>query len=51
VNFLRPVLSATGEVDAEGTVLHAGKSQAVVERACSDGRLYALASTKCAILR
>ena len=53
VNFLRPVLATTGEVHAEGVVLHAGKSQAVVEARLldADGKLYALASSTCAILR
>lgn len=53
VNFLRPVLSTTGEICAEGVVLHAGKSQAVVEARLfdGDGKLYALASSTCAILR
>lgn len=53
VNFLRPVLATTGEVYAEGVVLHSGKSQAVVEARLldADGKLHALASSTCAILR
>ena len=52
VNFLRPVLESTGEVFAEGTVLHAGRTQSVVEARLVDasGKLYALATSTCAIL-
>ena len=51
VNFLRPVTVATGRVFAEGTVLHAGRSQAVAEGRLMDagGKLYAIASTTCAV--
>jgi len=53
VNFVRPVLQGTGEVYAEGSVVHPGRSQAVVEARLVDaaGKLYALASSTCAILR
>lgn len=53
VNFLRPVLSTTPEVFAEGNVIHEGRTQAVVEARLTDalGKLYALASSTCAILR
>lgn len=53
VNFLRPVLQETGQVFAEGVVLHSGRSQAVVEARLVDaaGKLYALASSTCAVLR
>ena len=53
VNFLRPVLATTGEVFAEGVVIHEGKSQAVVEARLVDGggKLYAFATSTCAILR
>lgn len=53
VNFMRPVLSTTGEVFAEGAVLHEGRSQAVVEARLTDanGKLFAMASSTCAILR
>ena len=53
VNFMRPVFATTGEVYAEGVVLHEGKSQAVVEARLidSNGKLFALASSTCAILR
>ncbi len=53
VNFIRPVLQSTGRVYAEGTVIHTGRNQAVAEGRLvdADGKLYALASTTCAILR
>jgi uncharacterized protein (TIGR00369 family) len=53
VNFLRPVFATTGEVFGEGRVLHEGRTQAVVEARLVDasGKLYALASSTCAILR
>ncbi|MEO8539629.1 MAG: PaaI family thioesterase [bacterium] len=53
VNFMRPVFVSTGEIYAEGVVLHEGKSQAVVEARLVDakGKLYALSSSTCAILR
>lgn len=53
VNFLRPVLSTTAEVFAQGIVIHEGRSQAVVEARLTDatGKLYATASSTCAILR
>jgi uncharacterized protein (TIGR00369 family) len=53
VNFLRPVFATTGEVFAEGVVLHEGKSQAVVEATLTDaaGKRFALANSTCAILR
>ncbi len=53
VNFLRPVFPSTGEVYAEGVVIHEGKSQAVVEARLMDaaGKVYAIANSTCAILR
>lgn len=53
VNFLRPVLAATYEVFAEGIVIHEGRTQSVVEARLTDasGKLYATASSTCAILR
>ena len=53
VNFMRPIFSRTGEVYAEGVVLHEGKSQAVVEARLVDRnrKLFAVASSTCAILR
>lgn len=53
VNFLRPIFATTGEVFAEAIVIHEGKSQAVVEARLSDasGKLYAVGSSTCAILR
>ena len=53
VNFMRPVLDSTGLVFAEGKVLHAGRTQAVVEARLVDaaGKLYALATSSCAILQ
>ena len=52
VNFLRPVLQSTGRVFAEATVLHAGRTQAVVEARLVDaaGKLYAFGTSTCAIL-
>ncbi|MGE0601341.1 MAG: PaaI family thioesterase [Dehalococcoidia bacterium] len=53
VNFLRPVFPSTGEVYAEGTIAHEGKTQAVVEARLTDanGKVYAIANSTCAILR
>lgn len=53
VNFLRPVLSTTPEVFAEGTVIHEGRTQSVVEARLTDAnaKLFATASSTCAILR
>jgi uncharacterized protein (TIGR00369 family) len=53
VNFMRPVLESTGLVFAEAKVLHTGRTQAVVEARLVDasGKLYALATSTCAILQ
>ncbi|MBI2683199.1 MAG: PaaI family thioesterase [Acidobacteriales bacterium] len=52
VNFVRPVTASTGEVRAEGTIVHVGKRTAVAEAKLVDaqGKLYATASTTCIIL-
>jgi uncharacterized protein (TIGR00369 family) len=49
VNYLRAVTVATGEVTAEGRVVHAGRRSAVAEAKLTDAarRLYATASTTC----
>ena len=51
VNFMRPMLESTGEVRAEGKVVHLGKRSAVAEARLMDaqGRLYAFATTTCMI--
>jgi uncharacterized protein (TIGR00369 family) len=53
VNFVRPVLADTGEVRAEGNVVHFGKRSATAEARLydRDGKLYAHASTTCLILQ
>jgi uncharacterized protein (TIGR00369 family) len=52
VNFIRPVFPSSGELLAEGKVLHSGRTQAVVEARLVDasGKLFAVASSTCAIL-
>lgn len=52
VNFVRPVLANTGEVRAEGNVVHFGKRSATAEARLFDGerKLYAHASTTCLII-
>lgn len=52
VNYLRAVATATGEVIAEGRVLHLGRSTAMAEASLTDGagRRYAHATTTCIIL-
>ena len=49
VNYLRAVTIATGEVTAEGRLVHAGRRSAVAEAKLVDaaGRLYATASSTC----
>jgi uncharacterized protein (TIGR00369 family) len=49
VNYLRAVTLATGEVTAEGRLVHAGRRSVVAEAKLADasGRLYATASTTC----
>lgn len=52
VNFLRPVLESTGRVFAEATVMHSGRTQAVLEARLVDaaGKLFAFGTSTCAIL-
>ncbi|MEO5936337.1 MAG: PaaI family thioesterase [Terriglobales bacterium] len=52
VNFVRPVLDTTGEVRAEGNILHFGKRSATAEGKLVDlaGKVYAHASSTCLIL-
>jgi uncharacterized protein (TIGR00369 family) len=51
MNFVRPVLHDTGEVRAEGTLIHLGKRSATSEARLVDsaGKLYSHASTTCLI--
>lgn len=51
VNYLRAITDATGEVTAEGRVVHAGRQAAVAEGHVVDarGRVYATASTTCLV--
>ncbi len=51
VNFVRPVLDTTGEVRAEGTLIHFGKRSATAEGKLLDaaGKVYAHATTTCLI--
>lgn len=52
VNFIRPVLDATGEVRAIGSLIHLGKRSATSEAKLVDstGKVYAHATTTCMIL-
>lgn len=52
VNFLRPLTTATGEVRAEGSVIHRGRTQAVAEAKLVDagGKVYAIGSSTLAII-
>ena len=49
VNYVRAMSEQTGQVRAEGTVVHAGRSTAVAEGRLVDGtgRVYASGSTTC----
>jgi uncharacterized protein (TIGR00369 family) len=54
INFVRGVAADTGEMRAEGTVIHRGGQVATAEgrlTAASDGRLLAHATTTCLILK
>lgn len=53
VNYIRPLTAESGEVRAVGSVLHLGAKTAIAEGKLlgADGRLYALATTTCLILR
>ncbi len=52
INYVRPITSETGEIRAEGKVIHLGKRIATSEgRLCdSAGKLYAHGTTTCLIL-
>lgn len=52
VNFIRPVLSQTGDVFAEGKLIHCGRTTATAEGKLYDGngKLYAFATTTCAVM-
>lgn len=52
VNYLRPITEATGEVTAEGRLVHGGRRSAVAEAKLTDasGKLYATASTTCLVV-
>jgi uncharacterized protein (TIGR00369 family) len=52
VNYIRPVLENTGEIRAEGHLVHFGKRSATAEGRLYDaqGKLYAHASTTCLIM-
>ena len=52
MNFVRPVLETTGEVRAEGYIVHFGRRSATAEGKLVDaaGKVYAHASTTCLIL-
>lgn len=53
VNYLRPLMEATGEVFCEGKVLYLGGRIATAEGKLTDqaGKLYAHSTTTCLILR
>ncbi len=53
IRYVRPMSAQTGEVHAIGTVLHAGRRQAVAEGRlvrAADGKLLAHGTTTCAII-
>jgi uncharacterized protein (TIGR00369 family) len=53
VRYVRPMSADTGEVHAEGTVVHAGRRQAIAEGrlvSAADGKLLAHGTTTCLIL-
>jgi uncharacterized protein (TIGR00369 family) len=51
INYVRPVTAETGEVQAEGKVIHAGKRIATAEGRLLDaaGKIYAHGTTTCLI--
>jgi uncharacterized protein (TIGR00369 family) len=51
VNYIRPGLSGTGRIRAEGTLVHLGRKSAVAEGRAFDskGRVLATASTTCLV--
>ena len=53
INFLRALTHETGEVRGSGRVIHGGRTTAIAEGRIEDasGKLYALATTTCAIKR
>lgn len=53
INFLRALTHETGEVRGIGRVIHSGRTTAIAEGRIEDasGKLYALATTTCAIKR
>jgi uncharacterized protein (TIGR00369 family) len=53
VKFLRPVSIETGEISAEGTVVHIGRRMALAEARILDaaGKIYATANSSCLIMR
>lgn len=53
VKFLRPVSIATGEITAEGTVVHLGHRTALAEARIldADRKIYATANSSCLIMR
>lgn len=53
VNYIRAITVQTGELRAEGTVIHAGSRTATAEGRLTgtDGKLYAHGTTTCLILR
>ena len=52
INYLRAVTEATGQVKAEGAVIHCGRTIATADGRLTDadGRLYAHATTTCLIM-
>ncbi len=53
INLLRPVTAGTGKLRATGTPVHVGCSLATAEAqltGVADGKLYAHATTTCAVL-
>lgn len=52
INFVRPLTTQTGEVQAIGTIVHVGKKTAVAEGKLVDasGKVYATGNTTCIIL-
>jgi uncharacterized protein (TIGR00369 family) len=53
VKFLRPVTVATGQITAEGTVVHLGRRTALAEAKITDaaGKVYVTATSSCLLLR
>jgi uncharacterized protein (TIGR00369 family) len=51
VNYIRAITTGTGEVFAEGTVVHSGRSTAIAHGRVVDahGKLYATADTTCMV--